>query len=73
MDTPYFTKEHLWLSASDEAALKKVLVKVNPPQYWPRKQNGTTVVAAVMVFEVANNWRSMLQIYILKRTLEFEL
>ena len=32
MDVPYFIKEHLWMSASDEATLQKYLVEVNPPQ-----------------------------------------
>ena len=32
MDVPYFIKEHLWMSAPDEATLKKNLVGVNPPQ-----------------------------------------
>ena len=49
------------MSASDEAVLKKILVEVNPPQNWPWKQNGTTVVATVMILEVVNNWRSMLK------------
>ena len=33
---------------------------------------GTTVVAAVMILEVVNNWRSVLQINILKKKLDFE-
>ena len=41
---------------------KNFLVEVNPPQNWPWKQNGTTVVA-VMILEVVNNWRSVLQIF----------
>ena len=58
MDALYFIKKHLWISASDEATLKKKnLVEVNPPQSWSWKQNGTTVVAAVMILEVVNNWR----------------
>ena len=47
---------------------KKILVEVNPFQSWPWKQNGTTVVAAVMILEVENNWRSVLQINILKKS-----
>ena len=60
MDVPYFNKEHLWISASDKA--------VNPPQSWPWKQNGIAVVAAAMILEVMNNWRSVLQINILKKS-----
>ena len=72
MDVPYFIKEKLWMSASDETTFKKNFVEVNPPQSWPWKQNGNTVVAAVMILKVVNNWRSMLQINILKKTLDFE-
>ena len=61
MDVPYFIKEHLWMSAFDETTL---LVEINPPQSCPWKQIGTKVVAAVMILEVVNNWRSMLQINI---------
>ena len=28
MDVPYFIKEHLWMTASDEATLKKILTEV---------------------------------------------
>ena len=49
MDVPYFTKEHLWKSASDKEALKRFSVEVNPPQSWPWKQNSTTVVAVLMI------------------------
>ena len=52
MDVPYFIKEHLWMNASDEATLKKILVKLNPPESWPWKQNSATVVAAVMVVKL---------------------
>ena len=37
----------------------------NPPQRWPWKEHATTAVAAVIILEVANNWRSVLQINIL--------
>ena len=40
MDIPYFIKEHLWMSVSDEAT-QKFLVEVNPPRSWPWKQKGT--------------------------------
>ena len=62
MDVPYFVKEYPWMSAFAEATLKNVLVEVNPPQSCPWKQNGTIVVAAVMILEIVNNWRSVLQI-----------
>ena len=39
---------------------------------WPRKQNGTTVATTVMILQVAINWRSVLQINILKEKLDFE-
>ena len=42
-------------------------VEVNPPQNWPWKQNGTTVVPAVIILEVVNKWRSVLQINFLKK------
>ena len=44
------------------------LMEVNPPQSWPWKQNGTTVVATKMTIEVVNNWRSELQKNILKKS-----
>ena len=56
MGVPYFIQGYLWTSASAEATLKKnFLVEVNPPQNWPWKQNGTTVVVAVMILKVVNN------------------
>ena len=62
MYVPYFIKEHLWTSACNEATLKKKNgVEVNPPQSWPWKQDGTTVVVALMILEVVNKWRSVLQ------------
>ena len=65
MDVPHFINKQLWISAFDNATSKKIL-DVNLPQSWPRKQNDTTVGAAVMILEVVNNWTSMLQINILK-------
>ena len=32
MNVPYFIKDHLWMSASDEATLKKNFGEINPPQ-----------------------------------------
>ena len=66
MKVTYFIREHLWMNALDEAFSKKILVEVNLHQSWPWKQNSNTVVAAVMVLEVVNNQKSVLQIYILK-------
>ena len=66
-DVTYFIKEHPWISAFNEATSKKIVVEVNPPQRWPWKEHATTVVAAVIILEVANNWRSVLQINILKK------
>ena len=37
MYVSYFIKEHLWVSASDKATLKKFLEEVNTLQIWPRK------------------------------------
>ena len=51
---------------------KKNLVEANPPQSWPWKQNSTTVVAAVTILEIVNNWRCVLQTNILKKKLDFE-
>ena len=45
---------------------KKNLVEVNPPLPWLWRQNGTTVVA-VMILEVAGNWRSVFSKNILKK------
>ena len=41
---------------------QKILMKGNPPQSWPWKQNGTNAVAVVMIPKVVNNWRSMSQL-----------
>ena len=41
---------------------KRFLVEGNPPQRWPWKQNVITVVAAVMIIKVVNNWRSTIQV-----------
>ena len=68
MDVPCSIKEDLWISALDEATFKKNL-DVNPPQRWSWKQNDATVVAAVMILEVVNNWISVLQINIFKKRL----
>ena len=59
-----FIKEYLWMSACMQQS-KKILVEVNPPQSWPWKQNGTTVVATLMILEVVKKLRSMLQINII--------
>ena len=53
-------------------ACRKNLLKGDPPQSWPWKQNGTTVVAIVIILEGVNNWRSMLQINIFLKKLDFE-
>ena len=37
MDVQYFIKEHLWISASDEATLKKVFGESKPPSKWTMK------------------------------------
>ena len=50
---------------------KKFLMKGNPPQSWPWKQNGTAVVVAAMILEVVNNWRSVLEKYFGKKV-DFE-
>ena len=47
---------------------KKLLVEVNPPQSCPQKQNGTTVIVAMIILKVVNNWRSVLQIIIMKKS-----
>ena len=60
------------MSASDEATLKKNLVKLNPPPSWPWKENGTTVVDAAMILKVVNNWGSVLRTNILKKKIDFE-
>ena len=40
----------------------------NSSSEWPWKQNGTTVVAAMTISKVVNNWRSMLQINTLQKS-----
>ena len=67
MNVPFFIEEHLWMSVFNEATFKKKLLDVNPPQSWSGKENDTTVVTAVMILEVVNNWKSVLQINILKK------
>ena len=47
------------MSASDEATLKKNWGELNPSQSWLWKQNGTTVVAAVTILKVVDNWSSV--------------
>ena len=71
MNVPCFIEEHLWMSVFNEATFKKNLLDVNPPQSWSGKQNDTTVVIAVMILEVVNNWKSVLQINIFKKNLDF--
>ena len=66
-NVPFFIEEHLWMSVFNEATFKKKLLDVNPPQSWSGKENDTTVVTAVMILEVVNNWKSVLQINILKK------
>ena len=68
MNAPCFIEEHLWMSVFNEATFKKNLLDVNPPQSWSGKQNDTMVVTAVMILEVVNNWKNVLQINILKKT-----
>ena len=64
MDIPYFIKKpSRWVFLTKQHS-KKMLVEVNPPQNWPWKQYGITVVAAVMILEVVNNWRSVLKVNI---------
>ena len=60
------------MSASDEATSQNILVEIDPPQSWPWKQNGATIVATVMILRVANNWISVLQINNLKSKLDSE-
>ena len=67
MDVPYLIEENLWMYFWYRNTQKKLLVEVSPPQSWPSKQNGATIVAAVMILKVVINWRSVLQINILKK------
>ena len=50
MDVPYFIKEHLWMSAFDEATVKNSFGVSNHPQ----SCSCTTVVATVMILKVVN-------------------
>ena len=62
MYVPYFIKNTSGqVRVMRQHSKKKIGVKVNPPQSWPWKQDGTTVVAALMILEVVNKWRSVLQ------------
>ena len=72
MDVKYFIKELHWMSAFGEATLKILLVEVNLPQSWPLKQNGTLVVATMMILEVVKSCRSMLQTNIFLKKIDFE-
>ena len=49
IDIQYFIKEHLWISAFDEATPKKLFGRSKPSWKLTLKQNGTTVVAAVII------------------------
>ena len=54
---PYLIKEHAWMSAFAESTLKFFCtVKPSPKLSWKRKWY---VVAAVMILETVNNWRSV--------------
>ena len=56
MDIPYFIKEHLWMSASDEVTLTKISGGSKPSSKLTlKKKNVTTVVASKMIFEVVGN------------------
>ena len=46
MDVPYFIKEHLWMSAFDEAMLKKIFGGSKPSSKLTLKTKWYTVVAA---------------------------
>ena len=69
MHVPYFIKEHLWMSASDEAILKKKIGRSKPSSKLKvdlKNKILPQVVAAVMILEVVNKWRTALQIIIKK-------
>ena len=56
MDIPYFIKEHLWMSASDEVTLTKLSGGSKPSSKLAlKKKNVTTVVASKTIFEVVGN------------------
>ena len=61
-----FKKTYGWVLLIRQHS-KTILVELNPPQSWLWKQKVNTVMAAVMILKVMNNWRSMLQINILKK------
>ena len=50
-NVPYFIKKHRWMSASNEATLKKVFGGSKPSSKLILKTNGTTV----MILQVMNN------------------
>ena len=54
MNVPFFIKERLWMSDFDETKLKKTFGGSKPFSKWTLKTI-TTVLAAVMIFEVVNN------------------
>ena len=66
MDVPYLFKINLWMSASDEATLKKNFGGINP---WPSKK---MVPQLWLLWWFSKLW-SVLQINILKKKLHFEL
>ena len=49
------------MSAFDKATLQKILVEINFPESCPWKQNGTMVMAALIILKFVINWRSLLQ------------
>ena len=55
MDIPYFIKEHLWMSASDEVTLTKISGGSKPSSKLTLKKKFTTVVASKMILEVVGN------------------
>ena len=71
MNVPFFIKERLWMSDFDETKLKKTFGGSKPFSKWTLKTI-TTVLAAVMIFEVVNNWRCVLPDQYFENKLEFE-
>ena len=55
MNIPYFIKEHLWVSASDEVTLTKISGGSKPSSKLTLKKKFTTVVASKMILEVVGN------------------
>ena len=69
MDVPYFIKEHLWMSASDEPTLKKKFGKSEPSPKLTLKTKSYHSCGSCDDSWSLDNWKSVLQMNIFKKKL----